>query len=386
MQKSQAPFLLSEFRFSEWPDAVRYAKQVGHRLPEFERHLSSRPADSYSVRNAHFVFEYVRDVAGEPISAIEHHIMACPKVAQDYLRYKRDSDPKNDEGGGMLNSLFRRLRSPQIKAAVHTKETTPQPIDRDTVSPKMTANERTQEFLLFATQALETGRRKSIGTTFINSRSGARHAGELMLHENELVLKSGMEWFVQLSGNPGQLQSIGHWPRDAAYETIRNAAAIKAAVTQLSKMDEGASIPATFSEPQSPIKEGGRLSLVKGKLVLSFGDQDKRYRYETEYPFKVDRLDSPCGQREFLRIITEKAEALEARTKNILDLITAKPEGIKDSWGYHYKLSEDGNSVVRTVRRGKAEVFTREQFNEMETDRLAANQERSSSRGMSMGR
>ncbi|TLX17175.1 hypothetical protein [Rhizobium sp. MHM7A] len=371
----------------EWADTLAYAKKINARLPHFESYLEAREVDAYSKKNARVVFEYMRDVAGKPLPAIEKHVMCNPQVAEEYLRYKKDSDPKNDDGGGMIMTLFRRLRSPQIKAdatATKPKVENEQPVQVD-----MSAQSRAQAdetFLRYVNDLIAQGQRKSFQASFISLRNGARHVGQFSVHGDELAMVTDTEWFIFDATAPSQVISVGHWPKEAKFEDVRNGLAIKEAAEQLSEMGPGAKIPATFVEKTSQAKGDGTLTLVQGRLLLSFGKDDKQFRYEIEYPFKRDQMPSPAEQEAFIEKTRRFSEAHEARKTNILDMIQKKPEGIHDQNGYHYQLSEDGQTITRTLWRGRVETFSREEFNTMEMARLAPKHEQvmSMGRGMSM--
>lgn len=370
----------------EWIDTLAYAKKITARLPHFESYLEAREVDAYSMKNARVIFEYMRDVAGKPLPAIEKHVLCNPQVAEDYLRYKKDSDPKNDDGGGMIMTLFRRLRSPQIKAdATATNqqvENKPQ-VQADTF--EQSGAQSSDAFLRYVNDLITKGPRKSFEASFITRRKGARHVGQFSVHGDELVMVSDNEWFVFDPTQPSQMISVGHWPKDAKLEDVRNGLAIKEAAEQLSRMEPGAKIPANFIEKASEAKEEGTLSLVNGRLLLSFGNDDKQFRYDIEYPFKREQMLSPKGQEEFMERTRRFSEAHEARKTNVLSMIERKPDGIHDQNGYHYQLSDDGQTVTKTLWRGRVETFTREAFNAMEMARLAPKQEQVMSMGRGMG-
>lgn len=367
----------------EWADTLAYAKSIGGRLPHFESYLEAREVDAYSSKHARVIFEYMRDVAGKPLPGIEKHVLSNPQVADEYLKYKKDSDPKNDEGGtGVMMTLLRRLRSPKIKADVTIKvEIEPQALQTATAQSRAQADEA---FIRYISQLIANGKRKSFDASFMNLRNGVRHVGQFTIHGSELAMVVDTEWFVFDPSSPSKVVSIGHWPKDAKFEQVRNGHAIKSAAEQLSKMEPGATIPANFIEKASKATVEGSLSLVQGKLLLSYGDKDKQFRYETEYPFKCDVMSSPVEHEAFIRRAREFSQSHEARKANILTMIEKTPEGITDHHGYHYKLSEDGSTVSKTLWRGKVETFSRDQFNEMEISRLAPRQEQAMTMSRSM--
>lgn len=371
----------------EWADTLAYAKKINARLPHFESYLEAREVDAYSVKNARVIFEYMRDVAGKPLPAIEKHVMSNPQIAEDYLRYKKDSDPKNDEGGGMIMTLFRRLRSPQLKAdATATKRQAESELQVQTDTFAQSRAQSAEAFLRYVNDQITQGPRKSFDASFISRHKGARHIGQFTLHGDELVMVRDNEWFVFDPTQPSQVSSVGHWPKDAKLEDVRKGLAIREAAEQLSKMEPGAKIPANFVEKASEAKAEGTLTLVKGRLLLSFGKDDKQFRYELEFPFKRDLMPSPTEQEAFIEKTRRFSEAHEARKTNILTMIEKKAEGIHDQNGYHYQLSGDGQTITKTLWRGRVEIFAREEFNTMEMARITPKQEQvmSMGRGMSM--
>jgi hypothetical protein len=366
---------------TEWADVLAFARKQNTRLARFEEHLEKRPVDAYSVKNARVVFEYMRDVAGKPLPTIEKHAMSDPTVAAEYLQYKKDSDPKNDDGGGMVMSLLRRLRNPQIKAAV-TKQESVVIQSKTSEDFVQSPSQWDQAFLVYVNDLMAKGERKNLEASFRLMRTGAMHVGQFSIDGDELTLVTGTDWFVFSVNDPSQVISVGHWPKDAKLKDIRNGLAIREAVEKLADMEEGATIPANFKEPDSEAQHVGTLSLDRGKLLLSFGLEDKRFLYDIDYPFKKALKPSPTESIDLVKEVRRRSENLESRKTNILDMIEKKSDGIQAHDGCHYQLSEDKNTVTRTRWGGKADTYTREEFISMEAQRLAPKQEQ----GMSMGR
>lgn len=382
----------TNFLPTEWAETLAYAKKINARLPHFESYLEAREVDAYSENNARVIFEYMRDVAGKPLPEIEKHVICNAQVREEYLQYKKDSDPKNDDGGGMVTSLFRRLRSPQVKAtATAPKIEKEQPVLAENFAQNRA--KAAEAFLRYVNEQIGRQNRETFQVSFIDIRKGVRHVGQFSIHGDELTMVSGTEWFVFDPTQPSQVTSVGHWPKGATFEDIRKSIAIEKAIDQLSKMEPGAQITANFIEKDSTAEAEGTLTLSKEKkLILTFGENDKRFSYDTKSPFARKQLESPAqinaelkASRERLDRMMENIEARKTKTTNILELLQNKPEGVKDTMGYLYKLSEDGQAVTKSNWSDKVVgTFTKDEFNAMEVERLALKQERGMS--MSLGR
>jgi hypothetical protein len=333
----------------------------------------------------------MRDVAGKPLPEIEKHVVCNPQVKEEYLRYKKDSDPQNDGGGGLVMSLVRRLRSPQIKAAAKLKVESEKPASVENLTQSRAA--AAENFLRYVSDQIARQERETFQISFMDLRKGARHVGQFSIHGDELAMVSGTEWFVFDPTQTSQVISVGHWPKGITFEDIRKNMAIEKAIGQLSNLEPGARIPANFIEKASAAKAEGTLTLSpEKKLILTFGENDKRFSYDTKSPFARKELESPAqinaelkASRDRLDRMMENIEASKTRTTNILEMIQKKPEGVKDTIGYLYKLSDDGQTVTKSSWSGKVVgTFTREEFNAMEVERLAPKQEMAMS--MSRGR
>jgi hypothetical protein len=288
-------------------------------------------------------------------------------------------------------SLVRRLRSPQIKAAAKLKVESEKPASVENLTQSRAA--AAENFLRYVSDQIARQERETFQISFMDLRKGARHVGQFSIHGDELAMVSGTEWFVFDPTQTSQVISVGHWPKGITFEDIRKNMAIEKAIGQLSNLEPGARIPANFIEKASAAKAEGTLTLSpEKKLILTFGENDKRFSYDTKSPFARKELESPAqinaelkASRDRLDRMMENIEASKTRTTNILEMIQKKPEGVKDTIGYLYKLSDDGQTVTKSSWSGKVVgTFTREEFNAMEVERLAPKQEMAMS--MSRGR
>jgi hypothetical protein len=338
--------------FDDWALMNRICMEppVGGRNAEYEAYVSNRKVDRYSTDNAQHLLVYARDIAQEPIKGFEKHIMTNPQVVLDYRRFKDEWDRKNGGGGtsGLMRTLAMRIgQAVGRRKAKEEQQAEIEPIKRD---------------------PFERAR-----TLVANDPAGS------------------------LNYNEAKIEAIDYRLR---------------LVEALQALRPGSTIPDDWVDAEGK-KQSGSYSIEGGNLVLVRQDGNDDRVWSIDRPFELSKRKSQIQIDRELRAVEEAAEAVrkeaarvasnerlqrqiesldrrsawrDANKENLTEYLEAHPEGIADTFGSLYKLSEDGSTVTRTTTYGKVTSTPVGEFRATENQRLEREMQKSHtiSRGMSM--
>jgi hypothetical protein len=314
----------------------------------YEAYVANRTVDNYSAQNAEHLLIYARDIAREPIKAFEKHIMTNPQVADEYRRFKEEWDRKNGGGGtgGLMRTLSMRIgqavgrrkakeeQQPEIEPIIGDPfEKARKLVANDPAGPHQFSEAKIEaiDYRLRLIESLRTSNEPFLDDWI--DGDGKRQSGHYSIQGANLVL-------VREDGNDDRVWSIER--------------------------------PFELSKRKSQIQIDRELRAVE-EAAEAVRKEAARVASNERLQRQIESLDRRSAWR-------------DANKENLTDHLEAHPEGIADTFGSLYKLSEDGSTVTRTTTDGKVTSTPVGEFRATENQRLERETQKSHtiSRGMSM--
>jgi hypothetical protein len=334
--------------FENWALVNRICMEpsIGGRNRDFESYIAKRKVDAYSAANAEHLLIYARDIAHEPIEGFEKHIMTNEQVAQDYLRFKEEWDRKNGGGGtgGLMKSLFGRIatmgssRAPKVepqKSGYEANLAIAEKLYRDheiVQDLSKTQFRNAVQRMQFVEELLKLGEGARLDKQWV--ADGVQRTGSYFLEQNNLVL-------VRDDGEDDYV-----WEMDQPYHKQHRKSQMK------------------LEEERQAAEEAAR---KEREAAAAVERQQATQR----------RLDISLRNLKWSRV----------EEQNLVAYLLENKEGIEDTMGSHWSLSEDQQTVIKRRPNGEEMKMPVEEKREREAARLEDRMRAKlhQSRGMSMG-